>query len=123
MENQLTREFHQTLKQCINEPRPIKVILGNFNSDLVIIKGADIGLNSNGQTEIGFNLVMYEAKGSAELLITQGIEIFIRNYKITYNTHWMKYSLDYLESLERYELNIPIAECELIKLEEEANEE
>ena len=83
MQESLTEEFHQTLKQHINEPIPIKVVLGNFKSNLVIIKGAEIGLDNNGQTVIGFNLVLYEAKGSAELLITQGIEIFIRNYKIT----------------------------------------
>ena len=56
---------------------------------------------------------MYEAKGSAELLITQGIEIFIGNYKITYNTNWIKYSLGYVGRLERYELDIPVAECKL----------
>lgn len=112
---ELIKEFRQTLKQCIDENIPIKIVLGNFKSDLVTIKEAEIGLNNNGRIELGLDLVMYEAKGSAELLITQGIEIFIRNYKITYDTHWMKYSLDYKGSLERYELNIPIVECELIK--------
>lgn len=112
---ELAKRFRQTLKQCIEEDTPIKVILGNFKSDLVIIKEAEIGLN-NGRIELGLDLVMYEAKVSAELLITQGIEIFIGNYKITYNTPWMKYSLDYLESLEGYELNIPCVKCELINL-------
>lgn len=123
MKNQLTREFHQTLKQHINEQIPIKVILGNFKSDLVVIKGAELGLNSFGQTELGFNLAIYEAEGKAIFFNVDSIEIFIRGYKITYNTQWIKYSFDYIGSLGRYELNIPIAECELIKLEGEANEE
>lgn len=123
MKNQLTREFHQTLKQHINEQIPIKVILGNFKLDLVVIKGADIGLNSFGQTGLGFNLTIYEVEGKATLFNVDSIEIFIAEYKITYNTHWIKYSLEYWSFVERYELNIPIAECELIKLGEEANEE
>lgn len=123
MKNQLTREFQLTLKQHINEQIPVKVILGNFKSDLVVIKGAELGLNSFGQTELGFNLAMYEAEGKATLFNVDSIEIFIREYKITYNTQWVKYSLEYWSFVERYELNIPIAECELIKLGEEANEE
>lgn len=121
MKNQLTREFQQTLKQHINEQIPIKVILGNFKSDLVVIKGADIGLNSYRQTELGFNLTIYEAIGKAILFNVDSIEIFIGDYKIIYNTCWIKYSLEYWSSVERYELNIPIAECELIKLGEEVN--
>ena len=121
MKNQLTREFQLTLKQHINEQIPIKVILGDLKSECTIIQGADIGLNSFGQTGLGFNLVMYEARGSVELLIIEGIEIFVRNYKITYNTQWIKYSLEYYGSMGRYELNIPIAGCELIKLEGEVN--
>lgn len=116
MKNQLTREFQLTLKQHINEQIPIKVILGNFKSDLVVIKGADIGLNSFGQTGLGFDLAIYEAEGKATLLNVNSIEIFIAEYKITYNTQWIKYSLEYWSFVERYELNIPIAECELIKL-------
>ena len=123
MKNQLTREFQQTLKQHINEQIPIKVILGDFKSDLVVIKGAEIGVNSFGQTELGFDLTIYEAEGKAILFNVNSIEIFIAEYKITYNTQWIKYSLEYWSFVERYELNIPIAECELIKLGEEANEE
>lgn len=122
MKNQLTREFHQTLKQYFDEQIPIKVILGNFKSDLAIIRGAEIELNSYGQTELGFNLVIYEAIGKAILFNVDNIEIFIAEYKITYNIYWIKYSFDYIGSLRRYELNIPIAECELIKLGEEINE-
>lgn len=122
MKNQLTREFQLTLKQHINEHIPIKVIFGELKSDLVVIKGADIGLNSFGQTELGFDLAIYEAEGKATLLNVNSIEIFIAEYKITYNTQWIKYSLEYWSFVERYELNIPIAECELIKLGEEANE-
>ena len=121
MKNQLTREFQLTLEQHINERIPITVIFGDLKSECTIIKGADIGLNNDGQAELGFNLAIYEAEGKATLFNVDSIEIFIGEYKITYNTQWIKYSLEYWSFVERYELNIPIAECELIKLGEEAN--
>lgn len=123
MKNQLTREFQLTLKQHINEQIPITVIFGDLKSECTIIQGADIGLNSFGQTGLGFDLAIYEAEGNATLFAVNSIEIFIAEYKITYNTQWIKYSLEYWPSVERYELNIPHQECELIKLGEEANEE
>ena len=123
MKNQLTREFQLTLEQHINERIPIIVIFGDLKSECTIIKGADIGLNNDGQAELGFNLVIYEAEGKATLFNVGSIEIFIGEYKIIYNTQWIKYSLEYWSFVERYELNIPIAECKLIKLEGEANEE
>ena len=123
MKNQLTREFQLTLKQYIKEQITIKVIFGDLKSECTIIQGADIGLNSFGQTGLGFDLAIYEAEGKATLFNVNSIEIFIAEYKITYNTQWIKYSLEYWSFVERYELNIPIAECELIKLGEEANEE
>ena len=116
MKNQLTREFQLTLKQYINEQIPIKVIFGDLKSECTIIQGADIGINNDGQTELGFDLAIYEAEGKATLFNMNSIEIFIAEYKITYNTQWIKYSLEYWSFVERYELNIPIAECELIKL-------
>lgn len=119
LERELKDSVVKILKQYVRQQKPVKIIFGDLESDLVVIKGADIGLNSFGQTEIGFNLAIYEAEGKATLFNVDNIEIFIREYKITYNTQWIKYSLEYYGSRGRYELNIPIAECELINLEKE----
>ena len=123
MKNQLTREFQLTLKQYINEQIPIKVIFGDLKSECAIIKGADIGINSDGQTELGFDLFLYKATPKTIFIQAPNIEIFIGEYKIIFSSWFLQYRLTYKSEIKAYRLNIPIAECELIKLGEEANEE
>lgn len=118
MQENLTREFQLTLREYFREQVLVKVLLGDdFKSEQAIIQGVEMGLNTQGLHKLGFGLVLYEAEGNAFLLGKDFIEIYVGDYKITYNTNWIKYSLEYMGSLNRYELNIPIAECELRKIE------
>ena len=120
MQENLTREFQLTLREYVREQVLVKVLLGDdFKSEQAIIQGVEMGLNTQGIYKLGFGLVLYGAEGNAFLLGKDFIEIYVGEYKITYNTNWIKYSLDYIGSLDRYELNIPIAECELRKIGKE----
>ena len=123
MQESLTREFQLTIREYFREPVLVKVFLGDdFKSEQAIIQSAEMGLNNQGIYKLGFGLVLYGAEGKAFLLGKDFIEIHVEDYKITYNTNWIKYSLDYIGSLDRYELNIPIAECEIRKIEKEEDE-
>ena len=118
MQENLTREFKLIIIKYFREKVPVKVLLGDdFKSEQVIIQSVEMGLNTQGLHKLGFGLVLYEAEGNAFLLGKDFIEIYVGEYKITYNTNWIKYSLDYIGWLDRYELSIPIAECDLRKLE------
>ena len=120
MQENLTREFQLTLREYFKEQVLVKVFLGNdFKSEQAIIQGVEMGLNTQGIYKLGFSLVLYGAEGNAFLLGKDYIEIYVGEYKITYNTNWIKYSLDYMGSLNRYELNIPITECEIRKVGKE----
>ena len=123
MEECLTREFQLTIREYFREQVLVKVLLGDdFKSEQAIIQGVEMGLNTQGVYKLGFGLVLYGAEGNAFLLGKDYIEIYVGDYKITYNTNWIKYSLDYIGSLDRYELNIPIAECDLRKIEKEEDD-
>ena len=123
MQENLTREFQLTLREYFREQVLVKVFLGDdFKSEHSIIQSVEMGLNTQGIYKLGFSLVLYGAEGNAFLLGKDYIEIYVGEYKITYNTNWIKYSLDYMGSLNRYELNIPIAECELRKVGKEEDE-
>ena len=118
MQENLTREFKLTIREYFKEQVLVKVFLGNdFKSEQAIIQSVEMGLNNYGRVELGFGLVLYGVEGNAFLLGKEYIEIFVGEYKITYNTNWIKYSLEYKGSLNRCELNIPIAECDLRKIE------
>ena len=120
MQEGLTREFQLTLREYFREQVLVKVFLGDdFKSEKAIIQGVEMGLNTQGIYKLGFSLVLYGAEGNALLLGKDFIEIYVGAYKITYNTNRIKYSLDYIGSLNRYKLNIPIAECEIRKIEKE----
>ena len=117
MQENLTREFKLIIIKYFRGKVPVKVLLGDdFKSEQVIIQSVEMGLNTQGLHKLGFGLVLYEAEGNAFLLGKDFIEIYVGEYKITYNTNWIKYSLDYMESLDRYGLVIPIAECEIRKV-------
>ena len=123
MQENLTREFQLTLREYFREQVLVKVFLGDdFKSEHSIIQSVEMGLNTQGIYKLGFSLVLYGAEGNAFLLGKDYIEIYVGEYKITYNTNWIKYSLDYMGSLNRYELNIPITECELRKVGKEEDE-
>ena len=123
MQENLTREFQLTLREYFREQVLVKVFFFFFfKSEQAIIQGVEMGLNTQGIYKLGFSLVLYGAEGNAFLLGKDYIEIYVGEYKITYNTNWIKYSLDYMGSLNRYELNIPIAECELRKVGKEEDE-
>ena len=123
MQESLTREFQLTIREYFREQVLVKVFLGDdFKSEQAIIKSVEMGLNTQGLYKLGFGLVLYGAEGNAFLLGKDFIEIYVEDYKITYNTNWIKYSLDYIGSLDRYELNIPIAECEIRKIERKEDE-
>ena len=120
MQESLTREFQLTIRKYFREQVLVKVFLGDdFKSEQAIIQSVEMGLNTQGIYKLGFGLVFYGAEGNAFLLGKDFIEIYVGEYKITYNTNWIKYSLDYMGSLNRYELNIPIAECDLRKIGKE----
>ena len=120
MQESLTREFQLTIRKYFREKVPVKVLLGDdFKSEQAIIQSVEMGLNTQGICKLGFGLVFYGAEGNAFLLGKDFIEIYVGEYKITYNTNWIKYSLAYIGSLGRYELHIPIAECELRKIGKE----
>ena len=117
MQEGLTREFQLTIREYFREQVLVRVFLGNdFKSEQAIIQGVEMGLSSQEAYNLGFSLVLYGAEGNAFLLGKDFIEIYVGEYKITYNTNWIKYSLDYMESLDRYGLVIPIAECEIRKV-------
>lgn len=117
MQENLTREFKLVIRKYFREKVPVKVLLGDdFKSEQAIIQSVEMGLNTQGLYQLGFGLVLYGAEGNAFLLGNDFIEIYVGEYKITYNTNWIKYSLDYMGSLDRYGLVIPIAECELRKI-------
>lgn len=120
MQESLNREFQLTIREYFREIVLVKVFLGDdFKSEQAIIQSVEMGLNNQGVYKLGFSLVLYGAEGNAFLLGKDFIEIYVGVYKVTYNTHWIKYSLDYMGSLNRYELNIPIAECDLRKIGKE----
>lgn len=120
MQENLSQEFQLALREYFREQVLVKVFLGDdFKSEQAIIQNVEMGLNTQGLYKLGFGLVLYGAEGNAFLLGKEFIEIHIGGYKITYNTNWIKYSLDYIGRLDRYELNIPIAECELTKIGKE----
>ena len=123
MQENLTREFKLIIRKYFREKVPVKVLLGDdFKSEQAIIQSVEMGLNTQGLHKLGFGLVLYGAEGNACLLGNKYIEIYVGDYKITYNTNWIKYSLDYMESLDRYGLVIPITECELREIEREEDE-
>ena len=123
MQENLTQEFQITLRKYFRGKVPVKVLLGDdFKSEQVIIQSVEMELNTQGLHKLGFGLVLYEVEGNAFLLGKDYIEIYVGEYKITYNTNGIKYSLDYMGSLNRYELNIPITECEIRKVGKEEDE-
>ena len=123
MQENLTREFTLIIRKYFREKVPVKVLLGDdFKSEQAIIQSVEMGLNTQGLYKLGFGLVLYGAEGNAFLLGKEYIEIYVGEYKITYNTNWIKYSLDYIGSLDRYGLVIPIAECDLRKIEKGEDE-
>ena len=120
MQEGLTREFQLAIREYFREQVLVKVFLGDdFKSEQTIIQSVEMGLNTQGLYKLGFGLVLYGAEGNAFLLGKDVIEIYVGGYKITYNTNWIKYSLNYMGSLDRYELNILIAECDLRKIGKE----
>ena len=123
MQESLTREFQLTIREYFEGKVLVKVFLGDdFKSEQSIIQSVEMGLSNQGIYKLGFGLVLYGAEGNAFLLGKNFIEIYVGEYKITYNTNWIKYSLDYIGSLDSYELNIPIAECEIRKMERKEDE-
>lgn len=110
------------LKQYVRQQKPVKIIFGDLESDCVVIKGLEVGLDSIGRYTLGLDLIISNPTRKTIFVASPIISIFVEDFKIVYASWSLQYNLKYLEANNVYRLNITSGEYEVVIDEREEDE-
>ena len=113
-ERELKDKVVKVLKQSLKQQKAIKIVFGDLESESVIIKGLEYGLDSIGRYTLGLDLIISNPTRKTVFVAAPIISIFVEDFEIIYDTHWIKYSLEYVGRLERYKLTINSEEYKVV---------
>lgn len=102
------------LKQYVRQQKPVKIIFGDLESDCVVIKGLEVGLDSIGRYTLGLDLIISNPTRKTIFVASPIISIFVEDFKIVYASWSLQYNLKYLEANNVYRLNITSGEYEVV---------
>lgn len=121
-EKELKDKVVKLLKHHLKQQNYIKIVFGDLESESVLIKGLEYGLDSVGRYTLGLDLIINNPTRKTIFVASPIISIFVGGFEIMYNTHWTKYSLEYVGRLERFKLTINSEEYKAVRIERKEDE-
>lgn len=105
-ERELKDKVVKLLKQYLKQQKSIKIVFGDLESESVIIKGLEYGLDSIGRYTLGLDLIINNPTRKTIFVAAPIISIFVEDFEIIYNSWFLQYKLKYLEGNNVYKLTI-----------------
>lgn len=121
-ERELKDNVVKLLKQYTRQRKPVRIIFGDLESDCVIIKGLEVGLDSEGRYLLGLDLWVAEPTRKTIFVASPIISIFVEDFEIVYNSWFLQYKLKYLEGNNVYKLTINSGEYKVVDIIKEKDE-
>lgn len=109
-ERELKDNVVKLLKQYVRQQNYIKIVFGDLESESVIIKGLEVGLDSIGRYTLGLDLIIGIPTRKTIFVASPIISIFVEAFEIVYNCWFSQYKLKYLEGNNVYRLSITSGE-------------
>ena len=113
-ERELKDNVVKLLKQYVRQRKPVKIIFGDLESDCVVIKGLEVGLDSEGRYLLGLDLWIDEPTRKTIFVTSPIISIFVEDFEIMYDSWFLQYKLKYLEGNNVYKLIIDSGEYKVV---------
>ena len=113
-ERELKDNVVKLLKQYARQRKPVRIVFGDLESDYVIIKGLEVGLDSEGRYLLGLDLWIDEPTRKTIFVASPIISIFVEDFEIVYNCWFSQYKLKYLEGNNAYRLSITSEEYKVV---------
>ncbi len=105
-ERELKDKVLKLLKQYLKHQKSIKIVFGDLESESVIIKGLEYGLDSIGRYTLGLDLIISNPTRKTIFVASPILSIFVEDFKIVYASWSLQYNLKYLEANNVYRLSI-----------------
>ena len=121
-ERQVKDKVLNSLKQCLRQQKSIKIVFGDLESESVIIKGLEVGLDSKGRYLLGLDLWIAEPTRKTIFVASPILSVFVEDFEIMYNSWFLQYKLKYLEGNNVYKLSITSEEYGVIRNERKEDE-
>ena len=121
-ERELKDNVVKLLLQYARQRKPVKIIFGDLESDCVIIKGLEVGLDSEGRYLLGLDLWIDEPTRKTIFVASPIISIFVEDFEIIYESWFLQCKLKYLEGNNVCRLSIDSGEYGVIIDEREEDE-
>ena len=113
-ERELKDNVVKLLKQYARQRKPVRIIFGDLESESVIIKGLDYGLDSIGRYTLGLDLIINNPTRKTIFVASPIISIFVEDFEIMYDSWFLQYKLKYLEGNNVYKLTINSEEYKVV---------
>ena len=113
-ERQVKDKVVKLLKQYLKQQKYIKIVFGDLESESVIIKGLEYGLDSIGRYTLGLDLIISNPTRKTIFVASPIISIFVEDFEIVYNSWFLQYKLKYLEGNNVYKLTINSEEYKVV---------
>ena len=113
-ERELKDKVLKLLKQYLKHQKSIKIVFGDLESESVIIKGLEYGLDSIGRYTLGLDLIISNPTRKTIFVASAIISIFVEDFEIIYDSWFSQYKLKYLEGNNVYRLSIPSGEYKVV---------
>ena len=113
-ERELKDNVVKLLKQYARQRKPVKIIFGDLESESVIIKGLEYGLDSIGRYTLGLDLIINNPTRKTIFVASPIISIFVEDFEIMYDSWFLQYKLKYLERNNVYKLIIDSGEYKVV---------
>ena len=109
-ERELKDNVVKLLKQYVRQRKPVRIIFGDLESDCVIIKGLEVGLDSWGRYLLGLDLWIAEPTRKTIFVASPILSIFVEDFEIMYESWFLQCKLKYLDENNVYRLSIASGE-------------
>ena len=121
-ERELKDNVVKLLKQYLKQQKSIKIVFGDLESESVIIKSLDYGLDSIGRHTLGLDLIISNPTRKTIFVASPIISIFVEDFEIIYGSWFSQYKLKYLEGNNVYKLTINSEEYKVVIYERKEDE-